>query len=633
MKNLKLILIIISVMIYGQLYSQVSQLWLANYNSPTNGIDHANAMTIDNAGYIYVTGESKTNTTGNDYATVKYNSAGVQQWAARYNSQTNYSDVARGIVVDATGNVYVTGTRSLGAGYAVINTIKYNSSGVEQWNVRYGDSISNPTAAKNPIALDASGNVYVGGRIKLYQGDDGSQLLLKYTPSGILDWTRTFDPSIYPQGLGSGLVNVKFNGTYIIASGKAYYTDGLFNPLYTVVTTAAYDVSGNLQWMGNDTLTGGSDNLNDMSIDQSGNVLLTATYAYDMVTMKYSSTGTRLWKTYYTGIGGTYYDQCTGITSDPSGNVFVSGDSRRSTTNNSEDYVTLKYDPSGNLLWEKFYNGSLNSGDYAKDIAADAAGNVYVTGVALETGFNTNAVTVKYNAAGVQQWAKSLNANGTNQTDDAYLIAIDNAGDVIISGYSGMGVNTEDYITVKYGEAINVNLTCFIQGFYNSASNNQVSDTVRVNLRNSVSPYTVADNVRTLLSSTGIGAANFPNASAGTYYVEVTHRNGLKTWSATAVVMSIGGTFTNDLSTAQTQAYGNNLIQIDASPLRYGIYNGDINQDETIDVTDVVGVFNDINNFISGYTATDLTGDNFTDVTDLLIAYNNSVNFVAVSKP
>ena len=62
-------------------------------------------MAVDGSGSAYVTGRS-----GSDYATIKYNSAGQQQWVARYDGPDNSNDVAGGIAVDESGNVYVTGS-------------------------------------------------------------------------------------------------------------------------------------------------------------------------------------------------------------------------------------------------------------------------------------------------------------------------------------------------------------------------------------------------------------------------------------------------------------------------------------------------------------------------------------------
>ena len=51
-----------------------------------------------------------------DYTTIKYNSAGQQQWVVRYDGPANYDDQATAIAVDGSGSVYVTGT-SYGSEY------------------------------------------------------------------------------------------------------------------------------------------------------------------------------------------------------------------------------------------------------------------------------------------------------------------------------------------------------------------------------------------------------------------------------------------------------------------------------------------------------------------------------------
>ncbi|MBK6876055.1 MAG: hypothetical protein IPG99_06250 [Ignavibacteria bacterium] len=75
------------------------------------------------------------------------------------------------------------------------------------------------------------------------------------------------------------------------------------------------------------------------------------------------------------------------------------------------------------------------------------------------------------------------------------------------------------------------------------------------------------------------------------------------------------------------------MLQADASPVKYAIYSADVNQDGTVDATDVSTIDNDASNFVSGYVVTDLTGDHFVDGTDFAIADNNAANFVRTITP
>jgi len=137
--------------------------WVTHYASGLSpAIDVATDIAVDNLGNVYVTGYSQGSGGDQDYATVKYNSEGQEQWVARYNGPGNVNDWAEAIAVDGSGNVYVTG-RSYGSGteddYA---TLKYNSEGEEEWVARYNGP-GNSSDCVNAIAVDGSGNVYVTG--------------------------------------------------------------------------------------------------------------------------------------------------------------------------------------------------------------------------------------------------------------------------------------------------------------------------------------------------------------------------------------------------------------------------------------------------------------------------------------
>ncbi|MBS1517960.1 MAG: FG-GAP repeat protein [Bacteroidetes bacterium] len=178
-----------------------------------------------------------------------------------------------------------------------------------------------------------------------------------------------------------------------------------------------------------------------------------------------------------------------------------------------------------------------------------------------------------------------------------------------------------------------VNLTLYIQGFYNSGTNSQFSDTLKTTLRSTVSPYNIISSSNAVVSGTGNAVLNFTNAPDGTYYLAVKHRNSIETWSAVGITVTFGGSVNYNFSSSSTQAFGNNMIQIDSSPQRFGIYSGDVNQDGLIDLADGSLIDNDSFNFVSGYVPTDVNGDDVTDLADAVFADNNGFNFVGKITP
>ena len=133
----KLLLLLLLSSFSSFCFAQVSQQWVARHNGPGNDIDGARSLALDKEGNVYVTGSSTGTGTGLDYSTIKYNAAGVQQWEARYNGPGNNDDDAFSIAVDNNGNVYVTGRSTGNLTELDYATIKYNSAGVVQWVARY----------------------------------------------------------------------------------------------------------------------------------------------------------------------------------------------------------------------------------------------------------------------------------------------------------------------------------------------------------------------------------------------------------------------------------------------------------------------------------------------------------------
>src|SRR4030067_2375555 len=143
---------------YTLAWSQVDTAWVRSYNGSGNGYDESKALVVDDSGNVYVTGRSLGSGSLDNFVTLKYNPFGDTLWARSYNGLGNDVDVATSMAVDNNGLVYVAGYTWNGSSDDY-TTIKYSSTGDTVWVRNYngpGDRLDQAHA----LAIDNRGNVY-----------------------------------------------------------------------------------------------------------------------------------------------------------------------------------------------------------------------------------------------------------------------------------------------------------------------------------------------------------------------------------------------------------------------------------------------------------------------------------------
>jgi uncharacterized delta-60 repeat protein len=424
----------------------VQEGWVARYDGPDNYDDEATAIAVDGSGNVYVTGFSFDANSDYDYATIKYNSAGQRQWVARYDGTGSYIDKAAAIAVDGSGHVYVTGASTSGTGSFDYATIKYSSAGQQQWVAPYdgpADADDVPTA----IALDGSGNVYVTG--SSYDSSTAQDYAtIKYNSAGQAQWIRRYDG---PANSDDEAVAIAVDGSGNVYVTGSSYGSG-FNHDYA---TIKYNAAGQQQWATRyDGPANSEDTATATAIDGAGNVYVTGgsygSVGQDYATIKYDSAGQQEWVRRYDGPAHSD-DSGNAIAVDTLGNVYVTGGARNSDFN--QDYATIKYDSAGQQQWVRRYDGSGNYDDIANAVAVDSSGNVYVTGSSYGSAgfFNQDYATIEYGPTGLQQWVARYDGPG-NSDDVANGIAVDGSGNVYVTGTSYGSGTDRDYATIKYVE-------------------------------------------------------------------------------------------------------------------------------------------------------------------------------------
>ena len=378
--------------------------------------DTGETIFVDVSGNIYVAGKSSAtwgspvnpHAGGNDAFIVKLDSSGALQWHTFLGSSS--SDVAYGIAVDDSGNVYVTGNSGAAwgspvspfSGTSAAFVAKLDSSGVLQWNTFM--STAGSYAYGYGIALDNGGDAYIVG----HSYDTWGIPINAYTPSsadlfvaklesddGSLLWNTFMGSALKDEGLDIALDDS--GNIYVVGESQATWGTPLnVHSGHKDISVAKLNGSGALQWH---TFLGTviDSEAEGIALDAGGNVYVTgemysfATSTFDMYVAQLNNSGALQWGNLF---GGPGTDWGFDVAVDENDNVYVAGYSgypwgtpenpHSSSDNNDISIVNLN--GSGELQWHTFhgtYDGSISiyeDDDRGSDIFVDVNGNFYITG-------------------------------------------------------------------------------------------------------------------------------------------------------------------------------------------------------------------------------------------------------------
>jgi hypothetical protein len=448
----------IYLLIFSVLFLSVSlysQQWVVTHNESQLD-DRSFGIVTDRAGNIYITGYVTRPATGADIVVIKYNSAKVEQWRRYYDGPGHSTDKAFGIVVDASNNVIVTGYSTGVGSQADFTTIKFNSAGTQQWVQRYNAPVNGDDRAFGIVA-DRVGNIYVTGYITLAGTDIYT---IKYNSNGIYIWGKVIGGNALGEDKAWGIV-VDSLGNNIYICGHTF-NDNSGNDF----TVARYDSSGTEKWVKTFNGSGSEDDgAFGMVVDRDHNIYVTgyttgSNSGMDFTTIKYDNTGGVLWTNIYNDTNSNQNDRAFGIVVDRSGNSYVTGyttvsesgpaDNR---TNFSTDYLTMKIDNSGVTEWKAVYNGTGNFQDtaYAVCLPKNSEG-VYITGGSsrIDSIGNLDAVTLKYHKENGELIDSSRYNGVNNKNDFCNTIFADTSGNIFTGGMTETTTNNFDILLLKY---------------------------------------------------------------------------------------------------------------------------------------------------------------------------------------
>lgn len=445
---MKSIIIFLMSVLICDLYAQFDTLWIRTINGTGNTSDQSSASATDNAGNIYCCGTTQNSGTNTDLQVAKYSPAGVLLWSKTYNGTANAFDAANAMVIDITGNIYVTGGANYSAGFDMV-TIKYNSSGDTVWVRRYNGT-QNISDEASSITIDTAGNIYVAG-YSTNTGNSSDATVLKYSPSGALLFAKTFNSG---PNQADGLLDVRVDNSF-----------NIYVPGYAGSTN-----SGNNFWIMKLNSTGdtvwskifnGSSNASDFAkkirIDTLGNVyaagyLDNTGSGTDIFVVKVSSSGVVQWTKTITGPGNDT-DEPYGLEVDNSFNSYLA--CRTTVSGANTDIMTVKLNPSGDTSWVRKFGGTANINDEPRALKIDVFGNVYTGGYVINS--NLDIALLRYNSEGLLTAQYILDKG----QDNINSLSLSSANELIATGT----VNN-DFGVVKFSQTfVGINNTNFAGEF------------------------------------------------------------------------------------------------------------------------------------------------------------------------
>jgi len=407
-------------------YAQVEQAWVRRYVTDSDEVPIA-VKTTGSA--VYVLGQTNQFSASADFILIKYNSAGTFLWSQTYNGTGNHEDRPVAMTLDAAGNIYVVGRSRITIGTAFTGqtvTLKYNSDGALLWSaIKLRPDVL--PCEPNDVAVDKSGNVYVTGSTIEGEAFAYDFMTIKYNSSGVEQWTRNYNGTANSLDYRTHIAIDASGNIYVTGESHGILKKGLKIPIKTFgdYYTIKYNPNGGVMWQRRyDSPFHSGDQPSAIALDNSGNVYITGT-SYnanqtDYLTMKLSGgDGKILYTARYNGTGNAN-DAANGIVVNAAGEAYVTGLSDPYGANNAFNYATVKYNSTGAEVWTASYNGPADGTDIANAIRMDGFGFIYVTGESQ--GDSYDFATVQYGSSGIELWR--VRYDGAFLSDKAIDMAV-----------------------------------------------------------------------------------------------------------------------------------------------------------------------------------------------------------------
>jgi hypothetical protein len=425
-----------------------TEVWVNHYSGNGNQ-NEATAIVMSPDTTVIVTGFSVGSDFSRDIYTMKIRRGdGGEVWAKRWSGADGSRDEANSVAVDDAGNVFVAGRTYSAATDTDFVVIKYGSDGTERWTKTYDNS---GVDVARVVVADRHGGCFVTGYSNAGTGNGNQDYLtIHFDADGGQRWVSRLngagDWQDYPTAMILG------SSGYLFLTG---YSWGGATPQYDYLTVRLDTLDGDTVWTrrydGSATAPK-ADYAYDVTQDDSQYVYVTGRAGeqgtwYDATTIKYTPAGTAIWVNRFdAGWLGT--EGGGSVKVDKSFHVYVGG-IVLDAVDDMYDFLTFRINQDNTNPWYQTFDGGVEDDDSLTAMAVDDRGNVCVTGYTYVYQGDIDWMTIKYNSEGSKVWSASHQTFG--EDDEPFGIVMDEHGEYYVTGFDYAGPD-ENYCTVKYTE-------------------------------------------------------------------------------------------------------------------------------------------------------------------------------------
>jgi hypothetical protein len=312
-----------------------------------------------------------------------------------------------GTTKDAAGNLVTVGNTFASADITAVLVTKHNSSAEQVWQVSYHPNLS--TVSKNygiAVTTDASGNIYVAAATRNSANGKYDYLVLEYSSSGSLVWSRIINGASDLDDLPAAIALNSSGELFVVGTslGSSTLTDYL---------TLRLDPSnGNTIWSQVYDNDSNYEAAVDIVFDLQGNPVITGLSGTnfsnnEVVTVKYGQATGSLDAENHFGGGTLNFTNPKAFTRDQWGNFYIAGEIISA---GAQDISVIKLDTALNLKWTAIYDYN-NEKESVNALTTDSEGNVLFVGNSVVNASFTDLLAVKYDSSGTLKWAQRRTAD------------------------------------------------------------------------------------------------------------------------------------------------------------------------------------------------------------------------------